>query len=161
MASNTFSADVNHDGTMTEIRFAGRLDELASGTLEAALGEMRTRVRINFREVTRISSYGIGLLMRCLGNASSGREIEFTECSEVVVDQFQMLDFSRYGRITSFYARYYCSRCDKQDEVLLVIARDLAIDRASSAVQAPEFACSCGGTSTVDDSLEFVIDHLD
>ena len=106
-----------------------------------------------------ISSYGVGLLIRQLSAISREHKVEFAQCSETMVDQFQMLQFSNYGRITSFQARYACPRCDRQDLKMLDVAT-LKVDKRTHTVLSPEFPCACGGKLVVDDSLEFVIDHI-
>jgi hypothetical protein len=42
---------------------------------------------------------------------------------------------------------------------MLEVAK-LSVDKAEGAVRAPVFACTCGGDLVVDDSLEFVVEHV-
>lgn len=150
---------VTRSDDRTEIRFAGKIDHTSASEFSAAFEQLRGTVCLQLRQVTYISSYGVGLLIRQLAAISGHHKVEFAECSETMVDQFQMLEFSRYGRIVSFQARYACARCGRTDVVLLVV-RELEIDFTARAVRAPEFACSCGGRLLIDDSLEFVIEHV-
>ena len=161
MPSRELQVAVERTGGVTEIRLAGTIDEHAAAALQRGFSNPVGTIRLNLRDVQRINSFGIGILMRHLGAVSAQHKVEFGECSDVIVDQFQMLDFSRYGRITSFFARYLCQRCEAQESFLLVIGRDLQVDKRSGSVRAPEFPCSCSGSFAVDDSLEFVIEHLD
>lgn len=151
--------DIEQSPDETRLALSGRVDETAGPALEEAFNQLRPRVRIDLERVTRINSYGIGLLMRNLNRASRDHAIEFERCSEVVVDQFQMLDFSTYGRITSFYARYICSRCTREPSVLLEVEGDIGVS-ADGEVTARSYRCKCGGDMTVDDPLEFVLDHI-
>lgn len=149
---------VTRSDDRTEIRFAGKIDHTSASEFSSAFEWLRGTVCLHLRQVTDISSYGVGLLIRQLAAISGQHKVEFAECSETMVDQFQMLEFSRYGRITSFQARYACARCDRT-EVRLLIVRELAIDAAARSVRAPNYSCACGGRLLVDDSLEFVIEH--
>ena len=154
----SLKVDVEHEGNETRLALAGRVDENAAPALEQAFHQIRGLVKMDLERVTRINSYGIGILMRNLNRVSRDHAIEFERCSEVVVDQFQMLDFSTYGRITSFYARYICNHCNREPSVLLDVAADIKVD--GDAVVARSHRCKCGGEMTVDDPLEFVLDHL-
>jgi len=146
-------------GDRIVIHFAGRIDHASAEKFTGAFEKLRGTVCLNLRKVTYISSYGVGLLIRKLSAISSEHKVEFAECSETMVDQFQMLQFSRYGKITSFQARHVCARCNRMELVLLT-QRDLQIDREKSAVRSPAFPCVCGGQLAVDDSLEFMLDHV-
>ncbi len=151
---------IKHEGDRTLIALSGRVDESGAAQLSAAFEELRSTVCLNLREVTLVSSYGIGLLMRHLGAISRSHKVEFAECSESMVDQFQMLEFSSYGRITSFVVRYVCGRCDRQETYLIDIERDLEVEVETRTIRSPEYKCACGGKLIADDSLDFVIEHL-
>jgi anti-anti-sigma regulatory factor len=153
-------ATVTHGGDRTEIRIVGTLDHTGAAEFEQAFTSLRGTVVLNLGGITRITSYGVGMLMRHLAAIGNQHKVEFAECSETMVDQFQMLQFSRYGKITSFHARYACTRCGRNDVVLLDLQRDLKVNAATRDVRSPEFPCACGGRLIVDDSLEFVIEHV-
>lgn len=148
----------SRDGELTTIVLVGVIDEAASEVLTSAFADVRGLVRINFRGIRRINSYGIGLLMKHLSQIVRDHRVEFVECSETIVDQFQMLDFSVYGRITSFVIRYFCPSCSAEEGRLLSIS-DVSLG-PDGALSAPEYKCGCGGALRVDDSLEFLADHL-
>ncbi len=144
----------------TTIMIAGVLDETSQRALEAAFAELDDLIELNLRGVKRINSYGIGMLMKHLSRVSRDHRIEFVECSEMIVDQFQMLDFALYGRIKSLFMRYYCSRCRREDVKLLDLEQDIRV-RDDGEIMAPEYPCSCTGRLAADESLEFLADHLD
>ena len=155
------AATVSHEDTRTVIRLAGRIDHTSVADFASAFMSLRGTVVLNLRDVTSITSYGMGLLMRHLTAITDKHRVEFAECSETMVDQFQMLQFSCYGRITSFKARYACARCERTDSIMLDVRRDLQVTAATRTVRSPEFPCRCGGRLVVDDSLEFVIQHVE
>src|SRR5262245_34710538 len=90
-------------GEGMELRLSGRIDESSAPQLESAFSKLHGRARLDLRDVERINSYGLGILMRLLDRLTKEAIVEFSRLSEVMVDHFQMLDFSRYGRIISFY----------------------------------------------------------
>ena len=151
---------VTHSDDRTEIRFEGEIDHFAFTEFDSAFAILRKTVCINLGNVSYISSYGVGLILRQMATISREHRVEFAECTEMIVDQFQMLQFSRYGRITSFQARFACAKCERTEVRLLDVKRDLKIDATSREVHAPELACSCGGQLCVDDSIEFIIDYM-
>ena len=153
------TVSVNHTNDRTEVRLAGRIDHESADELKRALSSLRGIVCLDLRDVERITSYGVGLLIRHLSVMSRNHKVEFARCSEAMVDQFQMLQFSNYGRITSFQARYACSQCARIDLVLLEV-KNLEVETTTRTVRSPSHTCGCGGLSVVDDSLEFVIDHI-
>ena len=155
------SAEVQHDGDDTEIRLRGIINELSDDALRGAFADARSTVRINLRDVRRINSRGLAILVRLLDELHEQYRIEYAECSEVIVDQFQMLEFSRYGRMVSFFIRYRCERCGNEESRLVDVARDVSVTPNLDRVAAPAQECSgCCGTLVVDDSLDFVLDHL-
>src|SRR5688500_15871345 len=139
-----FSAVVKQSEQRTEIRLAGTIDHTSTEDLARSLEKLAPTVCLDLHAVERITSYGVGLLIRHLSTISRNHKVEFARCSETMVDQFQMLKFSAYGRITSFQARYLCSRCQRTSSVLLEVKK-LEVDPASHEVHAPVFACHCGG----------------
>src|SRR5262245_51497138 len=123
----TLRADTTQRGDATEIVLIGAIDQNAAQTLEGAFARIEGRkVRISFRGVERINSYGISLLLRLLDKNARTHTVEFVECTEPIVDQFQMLDFSRYGRIKSLFVLYWCRSCGREDRILVQIG-ELAI----------------------------------
>lgn len=154
------SVTVSHADQRTELRFSGEIDHFGAGAFADAFATLRKKVCINLGNVRYISSYGVGLMLRQMAVISREHEVEFAECTELMVDQFQMLQFSRYGRITSFQARFVCSSCQRTEVRLLDVKRDLRIDTASREVHVVALACGCGGELVVDDSLEFVLEYM-
>jgi anti-anti-sigma factor len=154
-----FSIGVNQLPARTEIRLGGVIDHGAAEAFAQALEKLSSTVCLDLHDVQRITSYGVGLLIRHLSAISKNHKVEFARCSETMVDQFQMLRFSTYGRITSFQARFTCTRCQRSDLRLLEVAK-LAVNKAEQAVNPPVFPCTCGGDLVVDDSLEFVLEHV-
>lgn len=155
------SVETIRSGEEMLIRLQGcLLDESAEPRLQAAFSSLTSRVRINMRELSRINSFGVGMLMRILNRVSKGREITFEECSELVVTLLQMLDFSRYGQIKSFFCRYFCDLCDEETSHLIRVPEDLVIDPDTKAIDAIPMKCACGADARADENLEFLEEHV-
>jgi anti-anti-sigma regulatory factor len=159
MKAQPFAAEIHPiEPGMLELRLRGILDEHAIGALENAFLKLRDhRVRIDFSGVVRTSSFGLGVLMRLLNVISRDNPVEFARLSEVMVDHFQMLDFSRYGRIVSFDSRYYCARCGREDWRLVQVDE---LGRNGEEYVAPTHPCSCGSRMEIDESLDFLAEHV-
>jgi anti-anti-sigma regulatory factor len=141
-----------------EIIIKGVVDESAGPLFDSVSRRISGTVRLNMAGVSRINSFGIGVLMRFLSRVSAQHEVLFENCSEAMVDQFQMLEFSIYGRIKSFYILYYCERCEREERSLIDIARDIRVDSGSPQLELRR--CRCGGLLAPEDSVEFVQDHM-
>jgi anti-anti-sigma regulatory factor len=143
----------------THISLKGIIDEPTSTILEDAFSGLVGKVSIDLGGVERVTSYGLGVLMRLLSAASKVHKIEYVACSEIIVDQFQMLDFSRYGRIASMFVRYECEHCSATATKLVHVKNDL-VRSASGAIEAPPMSCRCGGKMRSQESLDFVTEHV-
>ena len=155
---NSLTAAIEHLDDETRIILVGLIDETAEPLMTRALSDLRRKVRIDFEGVTRINSYGVGLMMRGLSAIPNHHTVEFERCSEALVDQFQMLNFSGFGRITSFYVRFLCERCQRETSRLIVVKRDITVVKGE--VETLPVPCICGGKLMADDPLDFVVDHF-
>jgi anti-anti-sigma factor len=90
---------VTHSGDRTEIQLTGEIDHFGASEFAGAFATLKKTVCINLGNVRYISSYGVGLMLKQMAAISREHKVEFAECTEMMVDQFQMLQFSRYGRI--------------------------------------------------------------
>lgn len=142
----------------SEVIVSGVIDERAGPLFDSVRDGISGTLRLNLANVSRINSYGVGVLMRFLSRVSAQHEVRFEYCSERLVDQFQMLEFSIFGRITSFYMLYYCERCQREERALIDVSRDVRL--ASGVPYLEEKPCSCGGRLVPEDSIEFVREHL-
>jgi anti-anti-sigma regulatory factor len=159
MGTKSHEIQVSRSPDSTEIKLKGHVGEHVLGDLEQAFAKVRGVIKIDFSGVVRINSLGLGILMRLLESSARDHEIQYVACPEVIVDHFQMLDFSRYGYITSFYAEYFCARCKRRDTSLIEV-EDLVVSEDESSIEASPRTCDCGGTLRVDEALDFVVEHL-
>jgi len=103
--------------------------------------------------VRRINSSGVREWVNFIRDLSTTAEITLSHCRPVIVAQLNMIfNFGGKARVTSFYAPYACSRCDREEEMLVSLeahfaGRDFAL--------MPEFRCSgCGGSMQFDEVAE-------
>ncbi|MCX5713560.1 MAG: hypothetical protein NT033_01855, partial [Candidatus Omnitrophica bacterium] len=120
------------------INFYGIIDE------NAIFGRIfetdKKKIVVNLRGVKRINSCGVREWVNALRSIPQEKRLEFVECSLAMIKQFNMIaNFGSHGRIRSFVAPYFCSRCNRQFEKVVVL--DEHLDGLLS-LKAPDFACS-------------------
>jgi len=161
MVDRNLEAEVKRNAGYTDVTLRGVIDEHSADVLQSAFQNLEGIVRLRLGEVEKINSCGIEELMKVLDVVAQDHTVEYCECPEVIVDQFQMMDFSMYGRISSFYIRYLCESCGTEKMVLLDVAKDLTIQPEGREIEAPTFDCTCGAKLRIDDYLDFLDDHVD
>lgn len=118
-----------------KVKLAGFLDENSDlNRIQPVAG----KVTFDFKDVTRVNSCGVRDWVNMLQKLPS-TEVLYTECPMVVVKQLNAVpDFSGKAKIDTFYAPYFCEKCDEEDVKLI----------PTSAVkdgQPPEMKCkTCG-----------------
>jgi hypothetical protein len=157
-AQRSFRVEVQRKSGTTIIALRGRITEEATEELERAFQDLSGIVCLDL-EVDSVNSYGFLTLVRLMDAAARRHTIEFARCSEIMVDYIQMLNLRKYGRLTSFFAIYICARCEREDLVLVDVAKDLQIDRERGSIEARVLRCGCGGALKIDEPLEFLLDH--
>jgi len=102
------------------ISFKGILDENAH--LDKIFNTEKEKIVINLRGVKRINSCGVREWVNAIKAIPVEKKIEFVECSSSMVKQFNMItNFGGRGKVTSFMAPYFCSKCDKPVEKLIAV----------------------------------------
>ncbi len=119
------------------INFYGIIDE------NAIFGRVfetdKNLIVVNLRGVARINSCGVREWVNALRSIPQEKRLEFVECSLAMAKQFNMIsNFGSHGRIQSFIAPYFCSRCNRQFEEVVVLQEHL--DKLLN-LKAPDFAC--------------------
>lgn len=125
------------------VLLAGHLDETVDfGALHSAHGALK----ISFRDVIGISSIGLAKLMNFV-DALSGRDIEFHECPEVLLDSInsipRLLGPKRDPKIVkSVFFPYACGSCKVETRHLVATAQ---VVRQGRSIYLPPSACpKCG-----------------
>jgi len=130
------------------LAFKGNIDE------NAFFGRIfetdKKKIVVNLLGVKRINSCGVREWVNAIKEIPPDKQLEFVECSSLMVKQFNMItNFAGHGKIISFIAPYFCSRCNKQFEKLIVLSDYL---EELLSLNAPTFPCpECRGNLEFDD----------
>lgn len=139
------------DGT-THLTLRGEVDE--DFNLHEEFARLQGPVCFNLREVTYIDSSGLREWIQAVEKIPRECRVEFHEVSVRFIYQLNMsLNARGHGRVVSFISPYYCGRCDKRRDVLLVIdAHPQELGRPD-AVTVPQQQCSECGNPLIFDEL--------
>ena len=96
--------------------FEGSITVESSGILGEVLQKVKEpKCVINLMQVKKVDSLGIRSWIRFMESFSTNREIEFEECSPIVVMQINMIpEFSMGAKIISVYGEFTCPSCEKE-----------------------------------------------
>lgn len=148
-----FNAEVHSREGITYLKLLGVIDEDNDLTgLESKL-PAGTLV-INLSDVDRINSCGVRDWVNWLGRLEkNGARSVFVECSPPIVSQINLVhNFTGNGTVRSFYAPYFCPRCEKE-KLLLLETRNLVA--GGPPFTAPTCRCDeCDGPMEFDDMEE-------
>jgi CheY-like chemotaxis protein len=133
------------DGGRTRVVLRGDFTEATR--FDDLLPLMVGRIVFDLAQVSYMNSLGVRAWCEFL-RAAPIQGYEFHACSVAFVLQASTVgDVVGRGTVTSFFAPYHCSGCEKQEERLLQSAAVLAADMAP-----PRYTCpSCRGTLKFDD----------
>lgn len=137
---------------ITTLRLEGDIDE--EFDLQGVFRDLNGKVHINLRGVQYIDSSGLRDWIQAVGAVPNACEIEFHEVSIRFVYQLNMsLNARGPARVISFMAPYYCNRCDRQRDTLLVVdAYPQQLGRPE-AISVPAQRCPDCGESLLFDEL--------
>jgi hypothetical protein len=131
------------------VHLSGHLDETVDfGSLHAAHGALK----ISFREVISISSIGLAKLMNFV-QLLSGRDIEFHECPEILIDAIntipRLLGPKRDAKIVkSLYFPCSCGTCRREVQQLVLTAQ--LVTQGRSVFFPPAVCQHCGTLMRLD-----------
>ena len=153
--------DVRQDGDLMVAALRGTIDE--DSELGVGTRALSGRVRFDLSGVEAINSCGVREWINVLrGLESREAAIEYAGVSVALVQQFNMILNARgIGKVLSFQAPYYCAKCRKPREVVLVIADHAQLQKAG-ALSAPPMSCTtCGDALEFDEIEEKFFNFLD
>ena len=125
------------------VDLSGCIDEDAD--FEKILTIKQDEYIFNFDLVTMINSCGIREWINFIEKLPTESKIEYHNCRQIIIEQINMVQgFIKKGAsITSFYAPYFCNKCDAEKKIKLK-TNDL------NNATAPELKCD-----QCEDTLEF------
>lgn len=120
--SKKFFLGTNTVEDVTFLKVSGVVDE--DNTLAGSLKKIDGRtVIVDLSEVTRINSCGVRDWVNWLNDLGArGKRVIFVRCSPCIVNQINLVNnFVGGGMVKSFFAPYYCPRCDLEQMELLQV----------------------------------------
>lgn len=146
MSSLTITATVK--GDRATLALNGQIDEGAD--YSAVKWSGLKHLAFDFGGVTLINSTGLQRWVNFLASIPAGLKVTFERCPVRVISQINMFPGFTAGRsvdVTTFFAPYFCARCDKSSDVLLETVKHFS-DRTQ--LRAPTMSCD-----RCQDALEF------
>lgn len=147
MAEGALTWVTERTGDGTRVRLEGRLD--GSGRLlDLLVPSISGTAVLDLSGIRRISSSGVAEWVRFLGALDEKKSTYRLErCSLAVVQQLGMISvFRGRGKIVSFFAPFFCPKCQATVEKLLDAAAD-----AAAQIAAPPPCPECAGPTQFDD----------
>lgn len=117
-----FFLGINTVEDVSFLKVSGTIDE--DNTLAGSLKKIEGRtVVIDLSGVERINSCGVRDWVNWLNDLeSAGKSAVLVRCSPCIVTQINLVhNFTGRGLVKSFFAPYYCGRCDKEQLKLLQV----------------------------------------
>ncbi|MFP5492808.1 MAG: FmdB family zinc ribbon protein [Bacteriovoracia bacterium] len=135
------------DGKLT-VMLAGTIDEDADFLPLEGLSQ--PEIVFDFQQITLLNSCGIREWISFIAKLPAPTRVTYRRCPQIIIEQINMVHgFFREGAvIESFYAPYYCEKCDKESKLLLNTSQ-------VKNRRAPDAACPhCGADGLEFDALE-------
>lgn len=117
-----FFLGINTVEDVSFLKVSGTVDE--DNTLAGSLKKIEGRtVVIDLSGVERINSCGVRDWVNWLNDLeAAGKQIVLVRCSPCIVTQINLVhNFTGRGLVKSFFAPYYCGKCDKEQLKLLQV----------------------------------------
>jgi anti-anti-sigma regulatory factor len=139
---------------VTFLKIRGVVDE--DNTLAKSLRRIEgDTVVIDLEGVVRINSCGVRDWVNWLNDLESrGKRVVMARCSPCIVNQINLVNnFTGAGMVKSFFAPYYCGRCDREQLKLLQV-------ESFSGMPAPH-APDCRGENCNEVQCEMEFDDIE
>ncbi len=113
------------DGDTLILTFDGAIDE------DAGFPEINTaqfkKITIDLHSVKAINSVGIREWLDWIRPVADQAQITLMRAPKALVFQFNMVEgfLPPKATVTSFYVPYYCDKCDKEENVLFTIGKEV------------------------------------
>ncbi len=148
-----FSSELAAQGGVVSLKLRGVVDE--DNELTSIEGQLSAGVTVlDLADIERINSCGVRDWVNWLGRIEKiGARLVFVNCSPAIVAQMNLVhNFSASGIVKSFYAPYFCPRCNKE-RLLRLETKDLV--HQTPITSAPTCRCDdCDGPMDFDDMEE-------
>jgi anti-anti-sigma regulatory factor len=139
---------------VTFLKVSGTIDE--DNTLASSLKKIDGHtVVVDLAGVERINSCGVRDWVNWLNDLEGrGKQVVLVRCSPVIVNQVNLVhNFAGRGHVKSFFAPYYCGRCDRE-QLRLVQAEELGRGAGPKAPKVLGEGCNTVPCEMAFDDLE-------
>lgn len=135
----------------------GVIDEDAD--FRAAFAGLKPKVTIDLEGISFINSCGVREWVKAVQEFPKQADIQLLRCAPRIVEQANYVaNFTGQGKIVSFFAPYFCPKCQKERTALL----QTADFKSGAPSQAPTHKCeTCGSKMDFDDLEEEYFSFLD
>ena len=148
--SQKLNIERKDESNASVIAVKGVIDEDAE--FKTAFADLKPKVSIDLEGVSFINSCGVREWVRAVQDFPKQAEVQFVKCAPRIVEQANYVaNFTGRGKIVSFFAPYYCPKCQKERSTLLKSA-DF---KSGPPSKAPSQKCpACGSAMDFDDIEE-------
>jgi anti-anti-sigma regulatory factor len=155
--SQKLSIEKQEDSNATYLTIKGVIDEDAD--FKGAFSGLKPKVTIDLEGISFINSCGVREWVRAIQELPKGAEVQLLKCAPRIVEQTNYVaNFTGAGKIVSFFAPYYCPKCQKERTALL----QAADFKSGAPDHAPAQKCpNCGTKMDFDDIEEEYFSFLD
>ena len=149
-SSLTWTAERMANG-IVRVAMKGEIDE--NTDLTELAKTLKRQVELDMELVRRVNSAGVREWVNFMREVAHLDAISLSRCSFAIVDQLNMIfNFRGSATVDTFYAPYFCKRCDREVSVLLSVRKDF-MQRES--LSPPDRDCPrCGSRLLFDDIPE-------
>jgi len=147
----------NDEDRKTQLTFKGIIDE--ESNFSETFSGLKPQVLIDLAGVKLINSLGVRAWIQNISQIPEDSELLFERCSIRIVEQINIVaGFLGRGKLLSFYAPYYCSKCRSPHDVLLKV-EDVPESAPMHAM--PQQCPTCGTQMEFDDIEEEYFSFLE
>lgn len=130
------------------VELIGTIDEDAD--FKELMGLEQKKISFDFNQITMINSCGIREWIKFIEKIPASCSIVYNNCPQIIIEQINMVHgfFKQGAIIKSFYAPYFCEKCNKEAKVHL--NTDQVKNRKAPTVDCP----NCGEKNIEFDAIE-------
>lgn len=130
-----FKSTQKIEGDTLILNFEGAIDEDA--TFPAVEPDKYAKMVLDLNGISAINSVGIREWMEWIKPIAAKLSIRLKNCPKAMVFQFNMVEgFLPQGSVVeSFYVPFYCEKCDKEENALFVVGKDIVVEGGTPKVK--------------------------
>ena len=135
------------EGETLVLKLEGAIDEDAA--FPSVETEKFSKVVLDLDGISAINSVGIREWMEWIRPIAAKVSLVFRNCPKAMVFQINMVEgfLPQGASVESFYVPYYSEKCDKEQNALFVVGKDVAVEGGSVKVNFdPNSQLQCSAT---------------